>query len=184
MGGKNNFFNQVGTNLGLMGTKGIFGGANQLDSGGKFQMTPEAQQGEQESLAALRLQASGQSPSVAQMQYNQALQQAAMAQNQAAASARGVNPALAYRAASDATMQAQAQAAGQSALMAEEERRAARQALIQAAAGQRGVALNAANANLGAQSDYRGQTFSFLGSLGGSAASASTGGGGKKGAGG
>ena len=175
MGGKNNFFNQVGTNLGLMGTKGIFGGANQLDSGGKFQMTPEAQQGEQEALAALRLQANGQSPSVAQMQYNQALQQAAMAQNQAAASARGVNPALAYRAASDATMQAQAQAAGQSALMAEEERRAARQALVQAAVGQRGVALQGAAQNLQSQQGYRGQTLGFLGALGGLAVAASSG---------
>lgn len=176
MGGANNDFNKVGKNLGLMGSDGVFGGARKLESGGKFAMSPLAKQGEEEAIRALLAQSQGQAPSIAAQQFamaNQQAQQAGMAQ---AASARGVNPALAFRSAAQATQLAQADAAGQSAIMAEEERRRAREALIQAAAAQRGVALQGAAQNLGAQQEYRKQTFDILASLGGSAAKASTGG--------
>jgi hypothetical protein len=177
MGGKNNFFNKTASNLGLMGSGGVFGGADSLQNKGAFRLTPEAIQAEREALMANQQIASGQAPSTAAMQYNMALNQAAQAQNQAAASARGVNPALAFRAAADATGQMQAEAAGQSALMAEEERRRAREAIAQMVAAQRGVALQGAQANLGARGEYRKQTFDLLGNLGAAAASAGAGGG-------
>jgi hypothetical protein len=176
MGGKSNTFNKIGNSFGLTGSGGVFGGAASLGSGGKFAMTPEAAAAEQEAIAAMRAQASGQAPSIAAMQFQQNLDQAQMAQAQAAASARGMNPALAFRAASQASGQMQAEAAGQSAMMAEEERRRAREALIQAAAAQRGAALQGAAQNLQAKEAYRKQTFDFLGNLGGSAAKASSGG--------
>jgi hypothetical protein len=50
---------------------------------------------------------------LSQMQYNQALQDAARMGMSAAASARGVNPALAFRSAQMATQEAQANAAQQ-----------------------------------------------------------------------
>lgn len=174
MGGKSsgNPLKDVGNTL----TGGMFSGAERIGSGGAFAMTKPAKLGEMEAINALRAQASGRAPSITQQQYQLALQQMAQAQQQAAASARGVNPALAFRAAADATANAQQQAAAQSAIMQEEERRAAQQALIQAAAAQRGVALGGAQSNLQAQGQYRGQTFDFLGNLGSSAAKAAGGG--------
>lgn len=173
-GGGGNVFKQAGNIV----TGGAFGGAQKLGSGGSFRMTRDAQLGEQQAIRALRDQAAGNAPSISAQQYQMALNQAAQAQQQAAASARGVNPALAFRAAADATAMAQADAAAQSAMMQEEERRMAQQALIQAANAQRGVALGGAQANLASQGQYRGQTFDFLGNLGGSAAKAAGGGGG------
>lgn len=178
-GGRGNVFEKaanVGT-LGLYdGAKNAFGGAQKLGTGGQFAMTKNAALGEREAIDALRAQASGAAPSIAGQQFalaNQQAQEAGLAQ---AASARGVNPGLAFRGAVQATQQAQSGAAMQSAMMAEEERRMAQQALIQAAAAQRGVALGGAQANLAAQDAYRKQTFDFLGNLGGSAAKASSGG--------
>lgn len=74
--------------------------------------------------------AMGQGPQLSQMQYNQAMQQLAQQQAQAAASARGVNPALAMRAAADATAQQQAMAAQEAAILGEEERRRAQELLL------------------------------------------------------
>lgn len=176
MGGENNFFNKTASNLGFMGSKGVFGGASSLGSGGRFAMTNTARQGEEEAMKALLAQSQGNAPSIAGQQYDIALQQAQQAGMAQAASARGVNPALAFRAANQATQLAQADAAAQSAIMAEEERRRAREALIQAAAAQRGVALQGAAQNLGAKQDYRKQTFDFLGNLGSSATKAGAGG--------
>lgn len=172
---KNKTFNQIAA-VGTLGMSEAFKGPQKLGAGGAFKMTPEAAAAEREAILGLQAQASGQAPSLAAMQFQQNLNQAQMAQAQAAASARGINPALAFRAAADATGQMQAEAAGQSAMMAEEERRRAREALIQAAAAQRGVALQGAQANLASQGQYRQQGFDFLGNLGGSAAKATAGG--------
>jgi hypothetical protein len=74
--------------------------------------------------------AMGQGPMLSQMQYNQALQDAASMGMSAAASARGVNPALAFRSAQMATQEAQANAAQQAAILNEEERRRAQELIL------------------------------------------------------
>lgn len=176
MGSNNKGFTDQALAVGTLGLSEAFKGPQKLGSGGQFAMSKTAKQGEEEAIRALLAQSQGNAPSIAAQQFAMANQQAQQAGLAQAASARGVNPALAFRAANQATQMAQADAAGQSAIMAEEERRAARQALIQAAAAQRGVALQGAAQNLGANQAYRQQTFDIISGLGGAAAKASAGG--------
>jgi hypothetical protein len=140
MGGKNNFFNQVGTKLAV--TAGLMD-----DPNSRVDKNLAAQAGAIQSLVAQT--ARGQGPSIAQMQYDQMIDQAAQQQMQAAASARGVNPALAHRASAQAVEQAAAQAARQSALIGEEERRRAQELLLMQYSGQRGQQLTADEAGRG-----------------------------------
>lgn len=172
MGGKNNVFNQAGSALGLSGSGGIFGGSSSLKSGGAFSMTPQAAEAEKQAIALQRGIISGSTPSIAGQQYQLAQNQAQQAGLAQAAAARGVNPALAFRAANQATQMAQQDAGLQSAIMAEEERRNAANAIAQIAAGQRGVALQGAQANLQSREANRGQTLGFLSGVGQAAATA------------
>jgi hypothetical protein len=137
MGGKNNMFNQLGSTLGQ---------ATGLMENKAYREDPRLKAGAAEAQRALIGVATGKAPSVSAQQYTAALDQSArMAQN-LAASNLGVNPALAQRNAMFATQEAQAGAAQQSAIMAEEERRRAQELILgmanqrrsQALAGQEG----------------------------------------------
>lgn len=130
----------------------LFPGAEKVKG---FEVTPEAKAAEKALIERQMQIASGAAPSVSAMQYAAALDQATKQQQAAAASARGVNPALAFRAASQATAEAQAQAAQQAAIMEEQERRQADELLARVAAAQRGAALEQAKSNQTAQQDYR-----------------------------
>lgn len=86
---------------------------------------------------ALRAQAEGKAPSLAQMQYARALEQSQAAAASQLASARGLSPAQAQRLLMTRQAAAQQQAAGQSAMMRLQEQQAAQAMLGQALLGQR-----------------------------------------------
>lgn len=87
--------------------------------------------------AMLRAQAEGKAPSLAQMQFAQALQQAQAAAQSQLASSRGLSPAQAQRMLMQRQAAATQQAAGQSAMMRLQEQQAAQAMLGQALMGQR-----------------------------------------------
>jgi hypothetical protein len=143
---------------------GIPGDANQIPG---FQVGASAAQGEQNAIDFYNQQLSGQSPSVGQMSYQRALEDAARQQQSFAASARGgQNSALAARTAQQQIGEAQAGASLQSAMMQAQERQQAAGGLGNIAAAQRGVAANVAGQNLQAQTAAQGQQLGFLGNIG------------------
>jgi len=135
MGGKNNFFNQMGQKIGV--ATGLMDDPNARVDRNLAANTQAVQ-------ALVGQTAMGQGPSITGMQLQQAMQQLAQQQQQAAASARGVNPALAMRSAAMATENAQSQAAQQAAILAEEERRRAQELLLNQYGQQRGQQISAA----------------------------------------
>jgi len=156
MGGKNKgFFNQV--------TGGAFTGAKRDNS---YELSNPAKAAEAQTLARQQAIASGQMPSIGQMAFQQNLQDANQMALSQAATAQGVNPALAFRSAQMAGQQNNAQAAMQGAMMQEQERRAADQQIASMVAAQRGVAANMAGANLQSEQGYRQGNLGMLGSLG------------------
>lgn len=151
MGGKNagGGFLGIGGESGFLNT-GLFGTGQKLKS--SFDVSPQALQYEKQMLDRQNAIASGQAPSYAQMAMNQNMdatgrQAAAMAASQRGAS----NPMLAFRQAQMGNQQAQLEGAQQAALMAEQEKRQADQMIAAQVASQRGVALNADQANLNAK---------------------------------
>ena len=145
-------------------TKGLSGEANQIPG---FQVTGGAAQGEQNAIDFYNRQLSGQEPSIGQMQYQAALEDAARQQQSFAASARGSqNAALAARTAQQAIGEQQAQAARQTAMLQAQERQQAAGGLGNIAAAQRGVAANVAGQNLQAQTAAQGQQLGMIGALG------------------
>jgi hypothetical protein len=100
MGGANNEFNKLGGTL-LQATG--------LAENPALKEDKRLTRGAAEAQRALLGVATGKAPAISEMQYAQALEQAAAAQQAAAASARGVNPALAFRGAQMATENAQTQ---------------------------------------------------------------------------
>lgn len=173
--GSGNKLGEQALAVGTLGLSEAFKGPEKLGSGGAFAMSKTAKQAEEEAIRALLAQSQGNAPSIAAQQFAMANQQAQQAGLAQAASARGVNPALAFRAANQAAQMAQADAAGQSAIMAEEERRLAREALIRAAGAQRGIAMQGAAQNLEARQGYRKQGFDIISGLGSTAAKAAAG---------
>lgn len=147
------------------------GGPTKLGSGGSFSMSKEAQQGEQEMIARLRAQASGQGPSVTGMQYQQAMGDIAKQQQSAAASSRGVsNAGLLARQAMTGGQQAGVELAGQAAIAKLQEQRSADQEMAKIAAGQRGVALQSSVQNQQAQEAAQQRNANFISGVGSSAA--------------
>lgn len=147
------------------------GGASSVGSGGSFKMTPQARQAEQEMIARLRGQASGTSPSITGMQYQQSMGDIAKQQQSAAASTRGVsNTGLLARQALIGGQQAGVELANQAAIGKLQEQRSADDQLQRIAAAQRGVALQSGIANQQGQEASQQRVSSFLGSLGGAAA--------------
>lgn len=106
---------------------------------------------QQEAANLMRARATGQAPSIAQMQADRQMQQAAASQASAAASARGPGGlALAQQNAASNTANAQQQIGGQAQVAAAQERLAAEQAYAAQAGAMRGQ-------------DYQGQGLSFQG---------------------
>lgn len=147
------------------------GGPSKLGSGGSFAMTAGAKQAEQEMIARLRSQASGQGQSITGLQYQQAMGDIAKQQQSAAASARGVsNAGLLARQAMMGGQQAGVDVANQAAVAQLQEQRTADQQLANIAAGQRNTALQSASQNQQAQEDSQQRMAGFIGNVGGSAA--------------
>jgi hypothetical protein len=142
-----------------------------LEGMGQFKLTGEALAGEKEALQRFRDISSGKSPSVSEMQFQKAMQDLSKQQLGAAASARGMSSAgLAQREAMQAGKEAGIELGAQSAIAKEQEQRAASEQLMRQAAGQRGVALGAAQSNLQAGLEGSRMRSDFIGNLAGSAA--------------
>lgn len=168
---------------GFMGIGGESGFLNTglLSSGPKkikgFDISPQALQYERDMLARQNAIATGEAPSISQMQFNANMDQANQQALALAASQRGAsNPMLAFRQAQVGNQQASLEAAQQAAILAEQERRQAEQMIAATVAGQRGVAFNQAQANMSATQNNQQMQANFLASLGNSASSAAAGG--------
>jgi hypothetical protein len=163
VGAAGRFLGDVGDSVGL-------GDPNQLSDTGAFALTNQARKGEKEVLKDLRAQASGNAPSIAEMQLQQAQDDVMRQQMSAANSMRGAsNPMLLQREALQLGSQAGVEL-GQSAAIAKlAEQRNAQQAILNQASSQRGGAIQAAGANLAAQSQNQANKANFLGNIGASA---------------
>lgn len=163
------FVSGVGNFLGL-------GGEQELGGGGNFAMTQGAAQGEQEALQRMRDRASG-ANSVTELRYKQAMDDMIRAQQSGAASARGVsNQALLNRNVAQAGQQAQLEMTREVAAQKLAEQQAADAGLIQAAAGQRGVALSAASQEAQLAEAAGQRRAGFIANLAGSGAKMAAGG--------
>lgn len=152
------------------------GGSSSIGSGGKFAMSPEAKAAENEMIARLRGQASGTSPSITGMQYQQSMGDIAKQQQSAAASSRGVsNTGLLARQAMMGGQQAGLELANQAAIGKLQEQRSADEQLQRLAATQRGVAFQSGLANQQGQESQQKRIADFLGNLGSSASKAAAG---------
>lgn len=151
------------------------GGEQELGGGGNFAMTSGAAQGEAEALQRMRDRASG-ANSVTELRYKQAMDDMIRAQQSGAASARGVsNQALLNRNVAQAGQQAQLEMSREVAAQKLTEQQAADTGLIQAAAGQRGVALSAANQEAQLAEAAGQRRAQFISNLAGSAGAAAAG---------
>lgn len=149
------------------------GGSTSVGSGGSFKMSEQAKKAEQEMISRLRGQASGKSPSITGMQYQQAMGDIAKQQQSAAASSRGVsNAGLLARQALMGGQQAGVDVANQAAIAKLQEQRSADEQLQRIAASQRGTAFQSGVANQQAQEAAQQRTASFLGGAGATAAMA------------
>lgn len=118
------------------------------------QINPQANalRGEQlQDIEALRRAATGAGPSAAELQMRQGLDRGMAAQRSAAASMRGVNPALAQRMTTDNIANLQADVAGQTGVLRAQEQAAARDALAQAMYAARGQDIGLATTQAGLQ---------------------------------
>lgn len=179
MGGSSNgsALNYIPSVAVIKGVSNAFSGPKKLGDGGRFAVDPRTLKYEQEMLARQSGIASGAGPSIAQMQFNQNMDQNSHAAMALAASQRGAsNPMLAFRQAQIGNQQAGLEGAQQAAILAEQERRQAEQMIAAQAAAQRGIALNAANANMQSDLAYRNQNMQLLAGVGGTAAKAFAGG--------
>lgn len=155
------------------GSGGMFGSSKQKSSK-SFRLTGEAKVGEAESLQLMRAIASGKSPSIGQQYMDQFNEQAAQQAMALAASQRGAsNPMLAFRQAQMANQQMGLQNSQQAAIMGQQERMQANQAILGQAAAQRGVALQSAMANQNADAAKSQREASMVAGLGGAAMMAS-----------
>ena len=177
MGGKKagGGFLGIGGSSGFLNT-GLFSSGPQKIKG--FEMNPSAVAAEQEMINRQRAIASGQAPSIAELQYKQALDDQLKAQQSAVASARGAsNVGLLQRQAMVQGNQMGLDIGRESAAAKLAEQRAADQLLAATAASQRGVAFNQAQMNQQAKLGQQATNANFLGSLASSGAKIATGGG-------
>lgn len=164
----------VGTKSGLLGTGVLSSGPQKIKG---FDMPQQLRQAELDLIARQNAIASGKGNSIAQMQFNQNIDQANMQALALAASQRGAsNPSLAFRQAQLGNQQNMLEASQQGAILAEQERRQAEQLIAATAASQRGVAFQQANANMNSTLAHQKNQADFLASIGGSAAKAAGGG--------
>lgn len=173
MGGGNPIYNNKS---GVLGT-GI--GANQEKNKIKgFELTAGQRLMWDQQMSRQEAIAKGEAPSIAQMQLNQANDQAMKNSLAMAASQRGAsNPALAFRQAQIGNQQMGLENAQAGAIMAEQERRQAEQLIAASLAAKQGVAFQQAQSNQGFQLQAQKNQADFISNLGGSAAKAGGGGG-------
>lgn len=165
-----------GSALGLGGS-----GNKQLGSGGKFAISDNALKAENDVLSQLQNKITGKGQFIADLQYKQAMNDLLKNNMSAAASGRGVsNSGLLQRNAMMATQQGQLDLAQQSTIAKMQEQQMAQQMAAQIAAGQRGIALQGANANLGAKMKVDENNRETIARIGGAAASTFGGGGAPK----
>ena len=146
----------------------IFPGASKVKG---FNMPQNLQEAEAQMIQRQAAIASGQAPSITEMQYNKALENQLRANQSAVASARGVsNAGLLNRQAMIQGQQAGLDLASESAAARLAEQRTADQMIAAQAAAQRGVALQQTIANQQAATAQRGQNLGIIGSLAGSGA--------------
>lgn len=132
-----------------------------------FEMPGNLQEAEMQMIQRQAAIAAGQAPSIAELQYKQALDDQLKAQQSAVASARGAsNVGLLQRQAMMQGNQMGLDIGRESAAAKLAEQRGADQMIAAQAAAQRGVALQQNIANQQAAQAQRGQNLSFLGSLG------------------
>ena len=177
MGGKKSGggFMGIGGESGFLNT-GLFSSGLQKIKG--FSMDQGLRQAEIDMINRQNAIASGKAPSIAQMQMNQAVDQNMNAALAMAASQRGAsNPMLAFRQAQMGNQQMNLEAAQQSAILAEQERRRAEELIAAQAAAQRGVAFNQASANMNAKLQNQKMQADAIAAIGGTAAKASGSGG-------
>jgi hypothetical protein len=149
------------------------GGEQELGGGGEFAMSYTAKQGEEEAIQRLRNQASGTGPSITELRYKQAMDDMIKQQQSAAASARGVsNQALLNRNVALGAQEAQLGMAREVSAQKLAEQRGADAGLIQAAAAQRGVALDSSKSEAQLAEAASKRRSDFIGNLAGSAGAA------------
>lgn len=176
MGGKKagGGFLGIGGESGFLNT-GVLGSGPKKIKG--FSMSGEAVSGENEALARQRQIASGQAPSIANMQFQQNLDEVNRQAQSLAASQRGSsNPALAFRQAQISSQQAGLEGSQQGAILAEQERRMADEFIARQAAAQRGVAFQQQTQNIANQLQSQKQNAEAVANLASSAAKAGAGG--------
>ena len=165
----------IGGTSGFLNT-GLFSSGPEKVKG--FEMNPNATAAEQEMINRQRAIATGQAPSIAELQYKQALDDQMKAQQSAVASARGAsNVGLLQRQAMIQGNQMGLDVARESAAAKLAEQRAADQLIAATAASQRGVAFNQAQINQQAKLNQQDTNARFLGSLASSTAAMASGGG-------
>lgn len=149
------------------------GGEQELGGSGEFAMSYTAKQGEEEAIQRLRNQANGTAPSITELRYKQAMDDMIRAQQSGAASARGVsNQALLNRNVAQSGQQAQLEMNREVAAQKLAEQRGADAGLIQAAAAQRGVALDSSKSEAQLAEAASKRRSDFIGNLAGAAGAA------------
>lgn len=173
--GKGNFLESIGQGVGnVLGINT----PSKLGGGGQFAVSPQAAAAEQEAIARLQSQGNGTGPSITGLQYKQGLDEIFKQQMAAAASARGVsNTGLAQRNAMQLGQQAGVDLTRDSAIARLQEQRTADQAILNQANAQRGIASQAAGAELAGQQQASATRAKFIGDAGAAAGKAFSGGG-------
>ena len=167
MGGKNGFLG-AGGESGFLGT-GLFSSGPQKLKG--YGMDKDLAQAEKDVIKRQADIAAGRSPSIADLQFGQAMDRSLAQQQALAASQRGVsNAGLAMRQASQAGQQFQLENARDAAAAKLMEQRGADQMIAQMGATRRGVAMQADQQNIANRMAQQQQTQQFIGGAAASAA--------------
>lgn len=152
---------------------GMFSGGAKVKNSGAFKMTGQARAAEKDLMNQLIAQSQGQAPSVANMQYENAVQDALKSNSALAASGRGVsNAGLMNRNVMNANSNIQNEMAQNSAVNRLVEQQGAQQQLASQIGQQRGVAAQVGMANVQATQQQRQSDNQFLGNLGAAGAMA------------
>lgn len=152
---------------------GIFSGGSKVKNSGDFKMTSQARGAEVELINKLLSQMRGEGPSVADMQYKSAVEDALKANSAMSASSRGVSSAgLMNRNVMNANANIMNDVAQNSAMNKIVEQQGAQQNLMSQIGQQRGVALQSGIANQQATMQQRQSDNQLIGNIGASAAMA------------
>lgn len=152
---------------------GMFSGGAKAKNSGDFKMTKQAKGAETELINKLLAQVNGTGPSIANMQYESAVEDALKANSAMGASARGVsNAGLMNRNVMNANSNIMNDMAQNSAINKMQEQQGAQQLLAAQIGQQRGVAAQTGIANAQATQAQRQSDNQFIGNMGATAAMA------------